>query len=56
MPGAQTELTARLEISRRQFFQWHFVEKLHMPVVQEKMEQLTRALVLAGYDYNFVAE
>ncbi|CAD6592042.1 MAG: hypothetical protein ASARMPRED_005951 [Alectoria sarmentosa] len=54
-PGTQTELTLRLEISRRQFFQWHFVEKRRIPEVKQKMDELTRALTLAGYDYDFIA-
>lgn len=56
MPGAQTELTRRLEISRRQFFQWHLVERLHLPDVKKRMDELTNALVDADYHFNFVAE
>lgn len=56
MPGNQTELTSRLEISRRQFYQWHLVEKLQMPEVKAKMDELTRVLRLAGSDHNFIAE
>ena len=56
MPGNQTELTARLEISKRQFFQWHFVEKCSIPEVKERMDELTQALISANYDFDFVAE
>ncbi|KAL9063895.1 MAG: hypothetical protein Q9161_009210 [Pseudevernia consocians] len=56
MPGIHTELTSRLEISRRQFFQWHLVEKRQILEVKAKMDELTRVLKLAGYDYNFVAD
>ena len=56
MPGKQTALTARLEPSKRQFFQWHKVEQRALSEVKIKMDELTEALTAAGYDYNFVAE
>ena len=56
MPGAQTELTRRLEVSRRQFFQWHLVEQRHIPEVKKRMDELTKALVDADYHLDFVAE
>lgn len=56
MPGKETELTARLKPSRRQFFQWHLKEKFSLRNVKDKMDELTKALNAAGYDYNFVAE
>ena len=56
MPGIHTELTSRLEISRRQFFQWHLVEKRPIFEVKAKMDELTGVLESAGYDYNFRAE
>lgn len=56
MPGAQTELTRKLEMSRRQFFQWHLVEKRHISEVKKRMDELTKALVDTDYDYDFVAK
>ena len=49
-------LERRLHPCKRQFFQWYFVERLSIPEVKRKMDELTRALQLAGYDYNFEAE
>ena len=56
MPGTHTELTRRLEVSRRQFFQWHFIEKRRIREVKQKMDELTRALALADNNYDFIAE
>lgn len=56
MPGTPTELTLKLEISRRQFFQWHLIERRPIREVKERMDQLTKALNDAGYGYSFVAE
>ena len=56
MPNNGNELTVRLEPARRQFFQWHFVEKLQIVEIKDKMDQLTRDLKIAGYDFDFVAE
>ena len=56
MPGKQTPLTARLESSKRQFFQWHLVEERPLSEVKRRMEGLTEALISADYTYDFVAE
>lgn len=56
MPGKETELTARLKPSQRQFFQWHLIEKHSLRTVKDNMDKLTKALNAAGYSYNFVAE
>ena len=56
MPGPPTELSSRLEPARRQFFQWHLVEKRKIPEVKAKMDKLTKDLRIAGYDFDFIAE
>lgn len=45
MPGPRKPETIRLEPARRQIFQWHFRENLPLPVVKQKMDQLSHELV-----------
>ncbi|KAL2049023.1 hypothetical protein ABVK25_010694 [Lepraria finkii] len=54
MPGPRKPKTKALERSRRQFFQWYFVERLTLLDVKERMDKLSEVLRRVTGD-DFVA-
>ena len=52
MPGPRTPQTLKLEPTRRQFFQWYFVERMTITEVKERMDELSKYLNRpAGEDF-----
>lgn len=54
MPGPRKPKTKALERSRKQFFQWYFVERLTLLDVKERMDKLSEVLRRVTGD-DFVA-
>ena len=51
--GPRTELTRRLERSKRQFFQWFYLEGRSVPKIKEEMDKLSIALRdVTGDDFH----
>ncbi|KAL2041938.1 hypothetical protein N7G274_005126 [Stereocaulon virgatum] len=52
MPGPRTPHTLKLEPTKRQFFQWYFVERMTITEVKERMDELSKYLNRpAGEDF-----